>query len=91
MVETVKIVKILPTEVWFEKDMMGTIHVKIQHQGMEPFTFVQIHYDYAYTSNAHQWNMVKQIGKLIGQEDIQERQWVMPDSWKITPVEEDNE
>ena len=77
-----EIVEILPTEVWFEKDMIGTINVMIQHQGMEPFTFVQIHYDYAYTSNAHQWDMVKKIGKLIGQEDIQERPWTMPESWK---------
>lgn len=87
-INTVEIVEILPTEVWFEKDMWGTICIKIQHQGMQPFTFVQIHYDYAYTSNAHQWDMVKKIGKLIGQDDIQERPWTMPESWKVQPGKE---
>lgn len=80
-IQKAEIVKIYPTEVWFEKDILGTIHVKLQHQGMEPFTFVQIHYDYAYTSNSHQWDFVKQVGKLLGVDDIQERQWVMPQSW----------
>jgi hypothetical protein len=54
----------------------------MQHQGMEPFTFIQMHYDYAYTSNGHQHHMVKEIGKLIGQEDIQQREWAVPESWK---------
>lgn len=73
MIDKVEIVKILPTEVWYEKDMMGTVHVKMQHQGMEPFTFIQIHYDYAYTSNGHQHDMVKKIGQLLGVEDIESR------------------
>ncbi len=54
----------------------------MQHQGMDPFTFIQMHYDYAYTSNGHQYDMVKRIGKLLGVEDIQERQWIMPEEWK---------
>lgn len=71
------IVEILPTEIWFEKDMFGTVRIKMQHQGMEkPFTFITMSYDYMYTSNSHQHEMVKQIGKLLGVEDIQQK----PDS-----------
>ena len=81
------IVEILPTEIWYEKDIMGTVHVKMQHQGMEPFTFIQMHYDYMYTSNGHQHDMVKRIGQLLGVEDIPQRDWVMPESWKIKPGE----
>ena len=67
--------EILPTEVWYEKDFFGTVHIKMQHQGMDAFTFVQMHYDYAYTSNGHQHSMVKEIGKLLGVEDIAQREW----------------
>lgn len=81
-IQQATIVEILPTEVWFEKDFFGTVHVKLQHQGMDPFTFIQMNYDYMYTSNGHQHTMVKEIGKLLGVEDIQEREWVIPESWK---------
>lgn len=81
-IEQATIVEILPTEVWYEKDFFGTVHIRMQHQGMEPFTFIQMHYDYMYTSNGHQHTMVKEIGKLLGVEDIPEREWVMPEEWK---------
>lgn len=90
-IKTAKIVEILPTEIWYEKDMMGTVNVKIQHQGMDPFTFIQIHYDYAYTSNSHQWDLVRKIGKLLGVEEIEERAWQMPESWKRTKADIDAE
>lgn len=70
---TAEIVKIYPTECWYEKDWCGTVHVKLQHHGMQPFTFIQIHYDYMYTSNGHQFEMVKDIGKLLGYENIEQR------------------
>ena len=38
----------------------------------EPFTFVQINYDYAYTSNSHQWRMTQEILKLLGVEENKE-------------------
>ena len=84
-IETATIEHIYPTEVWFEKDFLGTVHIMIQHMapGMEPFEFISIAYNYAYTSNGHQRDLVKQIGKLLGVEDIPERPWTMPDSWKI--------
>ena len=81
-IEKATIVEILPTEVWYEKDFLGTVHVKMQHQGMHPFTIIQMHYDYAYTSNGHQATMVKEIGKLLGVEDIPQREWIVPEEWK---------
>lgn len=83
-IKTAEIVHIYPTEVWFEKDFMGTISIKMQHMAPDtkPFTFITIGYDYAYTSNSHQYQMAKEIGKLLGQDDIKERQWVMPQEWK---------
>lgn len=82
-IKQAEIVKILPTDVWYEKDMLGTVNLRMQHQGMEPFTLIQIHYDYAYTSNSHQHVLVREIAKLLGVDDIQERPWVMPESWKV--------
>lgn len=71
-IKTVEIVEILPTKIWSEKDMFGTVHIKMQHQGMEPFTFIQMHYDYMYTSNGHQHQMTQEILKLLGVKDGQE-------------------
>jgi hypothetical protein len=85
-IEQATIVEFLPTEVWYEKDFFGTVHVKMQHRGMEPFTFIQMNYDYAYTSNSHQHQMVKEIGKLMGVEDIQSREWQIPESWRKNNV-----
>ena len=90
-IQQATLVEILPTEVWYEKDFMGTVHVKIQHQDMEPFTFIQMHYNYAYTSNGHQHDMVKRIGQLLGVEDIPQREWVMPEEWKIKTGEVNKE
>jgi hypothetical protein len=83
-IETAEITHIYPTEVWFEKDFFGTVHIKMQHMApnMQPFTLVNINYDYAYTSNGHQYQLAKQIGALLGYPDIQERAWVMPESFK---------
>lgn len=68
------VVEVYPTDIWYEKDMFGTVSIKMQHKGMEePFTFIRMHYDYYYTNNLHQHNMVKAIGKLLGVEDIEER------------------
>lgn len=90
-IEQATIVEILPTEVWYEKDFFGTVHVRMQHRDMEPFTFIQMNYDYMYTSNGHQHDMVKKIGQLLGTEDIQCREWQMPESWKVKPNEVDEE
>ena len=88
-----ELVHIYPTEVWFEKDFLGTIHVMIQHMAPDekPFEFISIAYNYAYTSNSHQRDLVKKIGQLLGVEDIPERAWTMPDSWKIKDGEIDQE
>lgn len=82
-IQTAEIVHVYPTEVWYEKDFFGSVHVKIQHMAPDtkPFTFITINYDYAYTSNSHQHQMVQEIGKLLGQENIEQRQWTMPAEW----------
>ncbi|MGZ8250375.1 MAG: hypothetical protein ACXWUF_20330 [Methylomagnum sp.] len=65
--QTGTLVEILPTRVWAEKDIMGTTHIKMQHQGgTEPFDFVQIQYDWRYTSNSHQADLAKRILELLG-------------------------
>lgn len=67
--KTAEIVEILPTKVWAEKDFFGTVHIKIQHEGLEEFDFIQIQYDHRYTSNSHQEKMTKEILKLMGVEE----------------------
>ena len=69
------VVEVYPTEVWYERTMLGEIHIKMHHMApyTVPFTFITINYDYAYTSNAHQRTMAEQIGKLLGVENISER------------------
>ena len=72
--QAVKIVKIYPTEYWYEKDMMGTVSFKAQHEGMHECTLVQIPYDYAYTSNAGQWALLQHLCKYFGLlKDIEQR------------------
>jgi len=52
--------------VWVEKDSMGTVHIMMQHEGCwPPFDFIQIQYDYSYTSNGHQVELTKQILELL--------------------------
>ena len=63
-----EIVKIFPTKIWADKDIMGTVHVKMQHEGCEEFDFIQMQYDYRYTSNGHQATLTKEILKLLGVE-----------------------
>lgn len=73
-IQEVQIVKIYPTEYWYEKDMMGTITLKAQHEGMHECTLVQIPYDYAYTSNAGQWALLQHLCKYFGLlKDIEQR------------------
>lgn len=66
MIETASIVKILPTKIWAEKDIMGTVHIKMQHEGHNVFDFIQIQYEYGYTDNAHQHQVTQKILELLG-------------------------
>jgi hypothetical protein len=65
-IETAEIVKILPTKIWYEKDFVGTVHVYMQHEGLEKFEFITIAYDWRYTSNGHQYQLTQEILKLLG-------------------------
>jgi len=69
-----QIVKIVPMSTWVEKDLFGTVHIKMQHEGFPPFTFIQMHYDYAYTSNSHQHEMTQKIMALLGVTEIEYRE-----------------
>lgn len=73
MTDVVKVVKIYPTKIWYERDFAGTVHIKMQRQDCHEHTIVKIQYDYAYCSNATQHKLAKEIGRLLGEEAIQER------------------
>lgn len=60
------LVKVLPTTVWATKDFMGTVHIWRQHEGDKPFDFIQIQYNWAHTSNGHQYEMATAIMSLLG-------------------------
>ena len=64
--KTVELVEVLPTKIWSEKDFAGTVHIKMQHQGMDEFDFIQIQYNWAYTDNGHQHRLTEEILKLLG-------------------------
>ena len=69
-ISTAHLVEILPTKIWAEKDLAGTVHIKMQHQGLdEAFDFIQIQYAYGYTDNAHQHQLTQEILKLLGAKD----------------------
>lgn len=70
--EEVKVVEILPTKIWAEKDVFGTVHIYMQHQGHDKFEFITMKYNYMYTSNGHQHEMTQAILKLLGAEDEQQ-------------------
>ena len=71
-VQTATIVEILPTKIWAEKDILGTVHIKMQHQDMDEFDFIQLNYNYAYTDNGHQARLTDAILKLLGATDGRE-------------------
>ena len=60
------ITEIFPTRVWSEKDFLGTMHIKIQHEGdKDAFDFIQIKYDWRYTSNCQQNELSQKIISLL--------------------------
>jgi hypothetical protein len=65
-VQVATVVEVFPTRAWVKRDIMGTMHVWLQHEGCEPFDFVQIQYDYRYTSNSHSDSLARQIVGLMG-------------------------
>jgi len=69
MTEKITIVKILPTKVWIESDMMGAKHVVLQHEGHDAFTYCSFHYGYGYTSNSGVHSEAVSMAKALGAED----------------------
>lgn len=45
-------VTILPTYIWLERDLFGGYDVVMQHEGLKPFVFASLFYDWRYTDNA---------------------------------------
>jgi hypothetical protein len=60
------LVEVLPTKLWVDKDWMGTVSIWRQHEGDKPFKFIEIHYNYAHTSNSHQHALAQQILEMLG-------------------------
>lgn len=56
---------LVPVKVWIEKDMMGTVHIKRQHEGGPAFDFIQIQYSHMHTCNAHQHGLAEQIVAIL--------------------------
>jgi hypothetical protein len=71
--ETTLITEMEPLKIWYDKDIFGTVNIFMQHRGCNPFVIVNIHYDHLYTDNVHQHKLTKEIGKLLGVEDIPHR------------------
>ena len=63
------IVKVYPTFYWVEKDLFGSAHVMIQHEGMHAFTYATFNYDYVYTSNAGVHDAVVSLMNRFGIEE----------------------
>ena len=65
----IEIHKLFPCQIWAEKDIWGTVHIKVQHDGHEEFDFIQIQYNHAYTSNLHQMELAKKIISFLDGEN----------------------
>lgn len=63
-IETVRIVEMIEPKIVAEYNMWGGVDIKI-----DEFTFVQIHYDYRYTSNSHRKAMADQVLRWLGVDD----------------------
>jgi hypothetical protein len=64
-----QLVEVFPPRIWAEKDMCGTVHIKMRHHGWPVFDFIQIQYRYGYTDNAAQHSLTTQIMAMLGVED----------------------
>ena len=66
-IPTVEVVHVFPQKIWAEKDFLGTTTIYVQHDdGESPaFPFVQIHYDYRYTSNGTNATLAEYIMNVI--------------------------
>ena len=69
-IETVTIVKILPTAVWIENDFCGGRSVMVQHEGFRPFEYAVFGYDYAYTSNSGTMKEAETMARRLGAGEV---------------------
>ena len=88
--KTVKIEHVYKLNIWVEKDICGSSHIMMQHEGFgEPFCYATFNYDYAFTSNSTMHmditRMMEQFG--IAEKDIDWRSRPLPTpKWWHTPV-----
>lgn len=68
---TATVTEIHKPKIWVERNIMGPLQIKMQYRDMEPFIFVDIHYDYLYTDNNHQHKLAKHILEFLGVKDDQ--------------------
>lgn len=66
MTDKVRIARESAPRVWMESDIFGTTHIKVQHEGMEAFDFIQIQYQYPYTDNASNEVIANRILAMLG-------------------------
>ena len=89
-VKTAKIVHVYKLNIWVEKDMCGSSHIMMQHEGLgDPFCYATFNYDYAFTDNAtiHMEiiGMMKRFG--VEEKDIDWRSKELPaPKWWHTPA-----
>lgn len=61
----VQVISIEAPGVTVEKDLFGTVRIKLNYEGGEPFDFVQIQYDHRFTHNSHQHSLAQRIVAAI--------------------------
>lgn len=71
-----------------EKDLFGTVNIKMSYEGGEPFDFVQIQYDHRFTHNAHQSFLAQRIVVAITGKD-HERDQLKADLARVEPSFDD--
>lgn len=69
-VQQATVVKIYPTRIWIESDMMvGERVVMMQHEGCEPFEYAVFNYDYRYTSNVGTHEAAENLARSLGSQE----------------------
>lgn len=59
---------------WLESDIMGSVHVMVQAEGLPPFNHSSFHYQYPYTDNTTRMQAaVDQALRLGATEPVEQR------------------
>jgi len=78
-IQTVKVLEVMPTQIWIESGMMGERVVMLQHEGCEPFAYATFGYDYRYTSNSGTMGQAIKLALALGAtEPVEHRDRAFP-------------